>query len=56
MRQNKFPDGVEVDYKKRLKIKLSPRGTTGDTGTFTVKTSGDEKTLVVSGMGRIRRG
>ncbi|WP_290704189.1 GspH/FimT family pseudopilin [Amphritea sp.] len=56
LRQNEFPSGVLVDYKKRLKIKLSPRGTTGDTGTFTVKVSGDEKALVVSSMGRIRRG
>lgn len=56
LRQNKFPDGVGVDYKKRLKIKLSPRGTTGDTGAFTVKISGDEKALVVSSIGRIRRG
>ena len=56
LRQNEFPSGVLVDYKKRLKIKLSPRGTTGDTGTFTVKISGDEKVLVVSGMGRIRNG
>lgn len=56
LRQNEFPDGVTVDYKKRLQIKISPKGTTGDNGTFTVEVSDEAKMLVVSAMGRIRNG
>ena len=47
---------VTVEYKKRLQIKISPKGATADNGTFTLEVSEEAKTLVVSAMGRIRNG
>ncbi|SER12612.1 type IV fimbrial biogenesis protein FimT [Amphritea atlantica] len=55
--QNEFPEGVVIEYKKNcFQIKLTAKGTTGDNGTFAMTVSEETKTLVVSGMGRIRNG
>lgn len=56
VRQNEFPNGVQVDYGKRRQLKLTVKGATGDSGTFTVNVSGVSKTLIVSNIGRIRNG
>ena len=56
LRQNEFPNGIQVSYGKRLQLKLTAKGTTGDSGTFSVDISGSKKTLKVSSMGRIRNG